>query len=201
MILCGCAGKHAGTHAGARGVADRSANRPSARTNVIRRAAKVATVAAAAALLMSAPAAAADEAQGTIHYTSRSGPISVTVKHAYLVKGPDTVTDKIVRRIVLSPDDLAPKLRTCATMICGDGDMEAGLTIDLDVGPRLNYWFVADGQRIQYSGTAVPSTLKLTTDTPQRMAGTWEVDDSAAGGPRAQIIFDATLLKVFTKAH
>lgn len=196
MTVCGCAG----TRTGAPGIPHRSAKRASACPRAIRRGAKLATV-TAAALLMSAPAAAADEAQGTIHYTSRSGPISVTVKHAYLVKGPDTVTDKIVRRIVLSPDDLAPKLRTCATMICGDGDMEAGLTIDLDVGPRLNYWFVADGQRIQYSGTAVPSTLKLTTDTPQRMAGTWELDDSAAGGPRAQIIFDATLLKVFTKAH
>ncbi len=196
MTVCGCAG----TRAGAPGIAHRAAKRASACPSVIRRGAKLATV-TAAVLLMSAPAAAADEAQGTIHYTSRSGPISVTVKHAYLVKGPDTVTDKIVRRIVLSPDDLAPKLRTCATMICGDGDMEAGLTIDLDVGPRLNYWFVADGQRIQYSGTAVPSTLNLTTDTPQRMAGTWELDDSAAGGPRAQIIFDATLLKVFTKAH
>ena len=30
------------------------------------------------------------------------------------------------------------------------------MTVDFDAGPRLNYWVVANGQKIQYSGTAKP---------------------------------------------
>ena len=86
-------------------------------------------------------------------------------------------------------------------MMCGDGDMTEGLTIDLDAGARINYWFVAEGQRVQYSGTAEPSSLTLSSDTDQRVAGTWRLDARPAGGPQVQIEFDAPLLKVFTKAH
>jgi hypothetical protein len=150
-----------------------------------------------------APAASAQTgtATGSIVYQSKAGLVTVRPKYAYLVKGPDTVTGNIVRRVVLSASDLAPKLRICATMMCGDGDMTEGLTIDLDAGARINYWFVANGQRVQYSGTAEPSSLKLSSDTDQRVAGAWLLDARAVGGPRVQIEFDAALLKVFTKAH
>jgi hypothetical protein len=150
-----------------------------------------------------APASAAGPgvATGSISYQSKVGLVTVWPKYAYLVKGPDTVTGNVVRRVVLSATDLAPKLRTCATMMCGDGDMTEGLTIDLDAGARINYWFVANGQRVQYSGTAEPSSLKLISDTDQRVAGAWRLDARPAGGPQVQIDFDASLLKVFTKAH
>ncbi len=140
-------------------------------------------------------------ASGSIDYQSKAGAVVVRPVYAYLVKGPDTVTGKIVRRVVLSAKDLAPKLRTCATMMCGDGDMDEGLTIDLDAGERINYWFVANGQRIQYSGTADPASLRLSTDTAQRVAGAWRLDARPAGGPQFAIDFDAPLLKVFAKAH
>jgi hypothetical protein len=150
-----------------------------------------------------APAAGAEPgvATGSISYQSRGGLITVSPKYAYLVKGPDTVTGSTVRRVVLSASDLAPKLRTCATMMCGDGDMTEGLTIDLDAGARINYWFVAEGQRVQYSGTAEPSSLRLSSNTDQRVAGAWRLDARPAGGPQVQIEFDAALLKVFTRAH
>jgi hypothetical protein len=150
-----------------------------------------------------APAANADPgvATGSISYRSKAGLVTVWPKYAYLVKGPDTVTGNTVRRVVLSVTDLAPRLRSCATMMCGDGDMDEGLTIDLDAGPRINYWFVADGQRVQYSGTAEPSSLQLSANTDQRVAGAWRLDARPAGGPQVQIEFDAALLKVFTKAH
>ncbi len=150
-----------------------------------------------------APAANADPgaATGSISYRSKAGAIVVRPKYAYLVKGPDTVTGNVVRRIVLSATDLAPTLKSCTTMMCGDGDMGEGLTIDLDAGARINYWFVADGQRVQYSGTAEPSSLQLSTDTGQRVAGAWHLDARRAGGPEVQVEFDAALLKVFTKAH
>ena len=150
-----------------------------------------------------APAASADPgmATGSISYRSKVGTIVVRPKFAYLVKGPDTVTGNVVRRIVLSAIDLAPTLKSCTTMMCGDGDMGEGLTIDLDAGARINYWFVANGQRVQYSGTAEPSSLQLSTDTGQRVAGAWRLDARQAGGPEVQVEFDAALLKVFTKAH
>jgi hypothetical protein len=150
-----------------------------------------------------APAAGAEPgaATGSISYQSKAGLITVWPKYAYLVKGPDTVTGNTVRRVVLSVTDLAPRLRTCATMMCGDGDMNEGLTIDLDAGPRINYWFVANGQRVQYSGTAEPSSLQLSSNTDQRVAGAWRLDARPAGGPQVQIEFDAALLKVFAKAH
>lgn len=149
------------------------------------------------------PAFAADPgtATGSINYQSKAGAVVVRPAHAYLVKGPDTVTGNTVRRVVLSAVDLAPKLRNCATMMCGDGDMAEGLTIDLDAGARLNYWFVANGQRVQYSGTAEPSSLHLSTDTGQRVAGAWRLDARPAGGPQVDVEFDAPLLKVFAKAH
>lgn len=140
-------------------------------------------------------------ATGSINYHSKVGTVVVRPTHAYLVKGPDTVTGKLVRRIVLSATDLAPKLQTCATMMCGDGDMAEGLTIDLDAGARINYWFVANGQRVQYSGTAGPESLRLSVDTAERVAGAWRLDARLAGGPQVQVEFDAPLLKVFATAH
>ena len=40
-------------------------------------------------------------------------------------------------------------------------------------------------QRVQHSGTAAPESLKLTTDTPQRVAGTWDLDARGSGDPTA----------------
>lgn len=153
------------------------------------------------ASLAQAVAAQPGAATGSISYQSKAGAIVVRPTHAYLVKGPDTVTGNVVRRIVLSATDLAPRLRSCATMMCGDGDMAEGLTIDLDAGARINYWFVANGQRVQYSGTAEPKSLQLSADTAERVAGAWRLDARQAGGPQVQVEFDAPLLKVFAKAH
>ena len=151
------------------------------------------------ALAFASAPAHAGEARGTITYQGTSNPIVVTIKHAYLVKGPDLVSGKTIRRVVLSVADVAPKLKECTTMSCSDGGINEGMTIDFDAGPRLNYWFVGNHQLVQYSGTAEPASLKLTADTPQRLAGKWDLDDSAAGGPRVQIEFDAPLVKEITK--
>jgi hypothetical protein len=153
----------------------------------------------AAAMAFASAPASAGEAKGTITYKPKSGAIVVTVKHAYLVKGPDVVSGKTIRRVVVSVADVAAKLAACATMMCSDGDINEGMTIDFDAGPRLNFWFVGNNQLVQYSGTAEPASLKLTVDTPQRLAGKWDFDGSAAGGPRVQIEFDAPLVKEVTK--
>lgn len=162
---------------------------------------RAAVALALAVSLVSAAVADPGMATGSIKYQSKGRLITVSPKHAYLVKGPDTVTGNTVRRIVLSASDLAPRLKSCTTMMCGDGDMTEGLTIDLDAGARINYWFVAEGQRVQYSGTAEPSSLTLSSSTDQRVAGAWRLDARPAGGPQVNVEFDAALLKVFTQAH
>jgi hypothetical protein len=153
---------------------------------------------AASAALVSSPAWA-DSASGTVTYQSKSGPIVVNVKNVYLVKGPDAVDKKVFRRLIFTSADLGAKIKACGSMSCSDNDLREGLEVDLVGGSRMNYWFVGNDQRVQYSGSARPETLKLTTDTPQRLAGKLTIDDSAAGGAKVSIDFDATMLKEFTK--
>jgi hypothetical protein len=153
----------------------------------------------AAALLVAGGAAHAGEASGTASYNAKSGALVLTVKHAYLVTGPDFVSRKTIRRVVLSGADVGAKLAACDTMACSDGGIEEGLTIDFDAGPRINYWLVGNHQLVQYSATAEPASLKLTVDTPTRIAGKWDLDASAAGGPRIQIEFNAPLIKEIGK--
>jgi hypothetical protein len=141
----------------------------------------------------------AGAAKGTLKYTSKSGPVEVAVKHAYLVKGPDIVTGQTMRRLVFSVDDITAKLAACNEMRCMDGGIGEGMTVDFDAGPRLNYWFVAKDQLIQYSGTAQPASATLTTDAPDRLAGTLRIDDRAAGGPLVEVEFDARLVKEVKK--
>jgi hypothetical protein len=141
----------------------------------------------------------AGDARGKMTYKYKGGEIVVRIKHAYLFKGPDVVSGKTIRRVVLSVADVSAKLAACGTMLCSDGDIVEGMTIDFDAGPRLNYWFVGNDQLVQYSGTADPASLKLTANTPQRLAGKWDFDGSAAAGPRVQIEFDAPLVKEVAK--
>ena len=142
--------------------------------------------------------AAAGTAKGTASYASKKGPVTVTFTHAALVTGPG-FDKKPIRKIVLSTKDVAPALAKCETMMCSDGGITEGMTIDLDGGPRLMYWFVANGQLVQYSGTADPTALVLTTDTAKQMAGTLTLDATGAGGPKVAVTFDAPLAKALSK--
>lgn len=162
---------------------------------------RMTTGACVAALVLSAIAVtlAANTAKGTATYKTSTKPVTVTFSHAYLMKGPDVVSGGTIRRLVLATKDMSAALKACQNMICSSGDMMEGMTVDFDAGPRLNYWFVANGQKIQYSGTAAPAVAKLTTDSPTRLAGTLDIDGTQAGGPKVQVEFDATLVKELTK--
>jgi hypothetical protein len=123
-------------------------------------------------------------------------------KFAYLVGGPDAVDPgKKIRHLILSATDMSAKLAACQTMSCTDADLGSGMTVDLDAGPRLNYWVVLNGQKVQYSGTEPPASLKLTADSATRLAGTLAFDSAAAGGPQVAVEFDAPLVKEMTKAR
>jgi hypothetical protein len=139
--------------------------------------------------------------KGTVRYESKGGPVVVTIMYAYLVTGPDAVDGRPVRRLVFAADDLVASLRACDSMLCAGPGLTDGITVDLDAGPRLEYWLVAADQRVQYSGTADPATMTLTADAPGRVSGRWRLDASAAGGPRLDIEFDAGLFKQFTTAR
>jgi len=147
---------------------------------------------AAIALAISLPVHAADgTASGTVVYKGKT----VTIKHVWLVRGPDTFDPRAtIRELVFSAADIGEKMKACKKMSCLGGNLDEGLTVDLDAGPRLNYWLVLDGQRVQYSGTAKPETLKATANTPERVAGKLTIDDSKAGGGKIDIDFDAPVL-------
>ena len=146
---------------------------------------------AAITLAISLPLHAADgTASGTVVYKGKT----LTIKHVWLVKGPDAFDPKsTIRELVFSPVDIGAKLKACKKMSCLTNDLDEGLTVDLDAGPRLNYWLVQNGKKIQYSGTAKPESLKATANTPQRVAGKLTIDDSKPGGGKIDIDFDVPL--------
>jgi hypothetical protein len=154
----------------------------------------------AMAVLGVSGAAAADPAKGTLIATGKTA-ATVNVKHAYLVKGPNAFGDKAVRLLILSEVDQTGHIKACGTMSCATEKLESGMTVEFDAGPRLLYWFVANGQRVQASGTAEPGSMALTANTPQKLAGKWTHDASGQGGPKIAVEFDVALLKEFSKAR
>ena len=150
------------------------------------------------ALLIPGGVVTAGEAKGKVSFKGKTA----TVKYAYLVKGPDDVdTETTIRRVILSQNDIAAKIQACTTMKCSTNDLTEGATVDLDAGPRLNYWVTLNDQLVQHSGTKETTALKTTKDEPGRLAGTLHIDDTAFDGPKVEAEFDAALLKEFTAAR
>ena len=161
-----------------------------ARARLNRSRAMIMAVALGVTCALSAPLATAGDAKGTLTYKTRT----VNLKYAYLVKGPDTVSKQPIRRLILSATDLGGKIMACRTMACTDSDLNDGLSVNFDSGPRLNYWMVQNDQKIQYSGTQKPEALKTTAEDGKRIAGTLRFDDAGAGGPKVDVEFDAPLV-------
>lgn len=61
-----------------------------------------------------------------------------------------------------------------------------------------NYRFVANSQLVQYPGTADLASLELTTNTPEGVAGRWNLDVRKSGR-RSQVETDAVLVKELKK--
>lgn len=141
---------------------------------------------------------AADTATGNLNYKGRS----VDFKYAWLVTGPtDFEPGKTTRRLVLSPTDIGSKLQACKTFSCTDGEVMEGMTADFTGGPRINYWVVMNGQKIQYSGTAMPDSLAARANDPGHLAGRLAIDDTASSGPKIGAEFDVMVLKDFKTAR
>ena len=138
--------------------------------------------------------AAGNDAKGTLIYGKRSA----TLKYAYLVKGPDAVSKQPIRRLIFSATDLGAKIAACKTMSCTDSDLTEGMSVNLEPGPRVNYWVSLNGQKVQYSGTEPVASLATKADDAKRLAGTLRFDKTGAGGPKVDIEFDAAMVKEVT---
>lgn len=145
----------------------------------------------AALLLPAGIFAAGNDAKGTLSYKARSADL----KYAYLVKGPDAMTKEMIRRVILSATDIGSKIAACKTMSCTDSELTEGMSVNLEPGPRFNYWVSLNGQKVQYSGTEPVAALVLKVQDAKRLAGTLRFDKSASGGPKVEVEFDATLVK------
>ena len=145
----------------------------------------------AAVLFPATLLAAGNEAKGTFVYKGKT----VNLKHAYLIKGPDIVTKQPIRRVILSAVDLSKDLAKCAKMMCTDGSVNEGLSLNFEGGPRINYWMVMNDQRVQYSGTEPVKSFAASADDAKRIAGKLVFDKTAAGGPKVDVEFDAALVK------
>jgi len=138
--------------------------------------------------------ASGDDAAGLVVYRARS----VNLKYAWLVAGPYLQDPgKTVRRLILSTKDIGAQLKACKTMMCADGQVIEGVTVDFDVSPRLNYWIALDGQKVQYSGTVTPDAFAARANDAKHLAGRLAIDDVAAGGPKIDAEFDVVLFKEF----
>jgi hypothetical protein len=138
--------------------------------------------------------AAGNEAKGTFVYKGKT----VNLKHAYLIKGPDSITKQPMRRVILSTVDLSKDLAKCAKMMCTTGSLNEGLSFEFDTGPRIIVWMVMNDQRVQYSGSEPVKSFAASADDAKRMAGKLVFDKTAAGGPKVDVEFDAALVKELT---
>ncbi len=156
--------------------------------------AQAADPAVAASPSAGAALAEGKDAKGNIGYKGRTA----TLKYAWLVKGPlSSDPGKTVRRLIVSATDIGATLQACKTIMCADGQVAEGMTVDFDVGPRLNYWIALNGQKVQYSGTVKADAFAARANDNTHLAGKLAIDDVAAGGPKVDAEFNVVLVQEF----
>ena len=144
------------------------------------------------ALTVPSFAASVDSARGTLVVQGEDKPLSVELKHAHLVIGPDTFeTGKTTRRLVFTADDLHAMIEACTEIRCATMIASDGLVLELDAA-STRYW--AHVRPMQYSGSLDRGGLVLRTDKPDQVAGTVKLNNS---GVTTTIEFDAALVKTF----
>jgi hypothetical protein len=149
-------------------------------------------------LAASSLAVAGDNASGTI--TFKTG--KCTVKHGWLVRGPDEMDpSKTVLRIYLSSVDVGAKIKACKTLSCADNALTDGAMVDFGDARHLAYAVRLNGERLQYSGGTNGEAFALTTNEPNRLAGKLHIDDSAVDGAKVDATFDLTLVNTFTSVR
>lgn len=140
---------------------------------------------------------AADKTSGTANFKSYSS----TLKYGCLARGPDERdAGKTLLRLYFSSIDIGAKIKACTSMSCANLALEDGAMVDYSDARHLGYAVKLNGQRVQYSGGTDGEAFKLTINTPNRLAGTLRIDDSAVGGAKIDVDFDLTLVNTFRTA-
>ena len=135
-----------------------------------------------------------NQAKGTLEYKT----YSLMLKHAWLLKGPSEMDPrKTIRRLILSANDISPKLQECTTMRCASGQVTEGMTVDFDIPPRLDYWIAVSDQKVQYSYGAMPEAFVARINDAGHLAGKLTINHVRAGGQKVDAEFDVTVFKEF----
>lgn len=143
-----------------------------------------------------ASTAATDTAKGTMTLQGESEPFAIVLTHAYYVTGPDRFdAKKILPRLIFTGEDVRAKIDACDDADCATYAASDGLRLELDPEGATTYW--AHVKPMQYSGMLDASSLKLSTQTPDRVTGTLNYKNS---GVDITATFDATLVKAFPAA-
>ena len=151
---------------------------------------------AAMLVLAVSSASAADSAQGTLVVQGEDKPLSMELSHAYFITGPDDLdATKITRRLLFTGADVRSTIAACEQSDCAMYSFSEGMWVQIDDTSTMRWW--GKVKPVQQSGMLNRSALVLTTDQPDRLAGTLTLDNS---GKPAKITFDASLVKAFPKA-
>ena len=129
-------------------------------------------------------------ARGNLSIEIDGPPDQVAITQAYLVSGPDSLdAAKITRRIIFSAADMRPAIEACADANCALYFSQERVWVSLDDEAMMS-WHAQINDK-QASGMTSRAGLVLTTDKPDRVAGTLKLDMM---GVKANIEFDAPLV-------
>ncbi len=153
-----------------------------------------ATLCAFALAVAAFPACAADTASGTLKMTSEGKPVRIDIKHVHYITGPDSFAPALTtRRLIFTTEDTRPAINACETARCAMYSIGNGMTFELEADSPAARWWV-QVRPTQQSGMGNASIVSLSTDTPERVAGTLTIDSL---GVNAKITFDAGLVRAF----
>jgi hypothetical protein len=145
-----------------------------------------------AAAARAAPVPIAGQAIGTVTYKDKT----VTLEHAYLVVGDNHGTR--VRKVILSAVDIEDEIAGASSLMSAGAKLREGISFDLDeTMPFVGYWMAIADQSMQVSAPLDAKLFASTVDTPQRVTGKVSFDQTASGGPKVEVSFDATVTKSF----
>ena len=142
------------------------------------------------------PVLAADTAKGSLKRTSEGKTVGIAINHVYYITGPDSFApEQTTRRLIFATEDTRAAIDACTTASCAMTSIGDGMTVELEWDTPMARWWVHLPQA-QQSGMGNASMLSLSTDTPERVAGTLKINSL---GVETNIVFDAGLVNAFDK--
>ncbi|MEO7917592.1 MAG: hypothetical protein ABIR16_08100 [Dokdonella sp.] len=142
------------------------------------------------------PVLAADTAKGSLKRSSEGKEVSIAINHVYYITGPDSFApEHTTRRLIFATEDTRAAIDACATASCAMSSIGDGMTVELEWDTPMARWWVHLPQA-QQSGMGNASMLSLSTDTPERVAGTLKINSL---GIETDIAFDAGIVHAFNE--